>query len=85
MLRCGRAPCRTVEQSARREPAGVTFKINHEGSVRIAKAAKELRRLFERIEMSSDTYEFRAFTRLKQLRYLQRTGQINEDLFWSGM
>jgi nucleoside-diphosphate-sugar epimerase len=46
--------------------------------------ADELRRLFERIEMSSDTYEFRAFTRLKQLKYLQRTGQINEDLFWSG-
>jgi len=32
--------------------------------------AEELRRLFERIEMSSDTYEFRAFTRLKQLKYL---------------
>ena len=27
-------------------------------------------------------HEFRAFTRLKQLKYLQRTGQIDEDLFW---
>jgi nucleoside-diphosphate-sugar epimerase len=45
--------------------------------------AEELRRLFERIEMSPETYEFRAFTRLKQLKYLQRTGQLNQDLFWN--
>jgi nucleoside-diphosphate-sugar epimerase len=45
--------------------------------------ALELRRLFERIEFSKDTYEFRAFTRLKQLKYLQRTNQIDDDLFWS--
>lgn len=44
--------------------------------------AEELRSLFERIEMSPDTYEFRAFTRLKQIKHLQRTGQINEDLVW---
>lgn len=44
--------------------------------------AEELRALFERIEMSQDTYEFRAFTRLKQLKYLQRTNQIDDDLFW---
>jgi nucleoside-diphosphate-sugar epimerase len=47
------------------------------------KGAEELRRLFDRIEFSQDTYEFRAFTRLKQLKYLMRTGQIDEDLFWS--
>jgi len=45
--------------------------------------AEELRRLFERIEMSTETFEFRAFTRLKQLKYLQRTRQIDDDLFWS--
>ena len=39
--------------------------------------------LFERIEMSPETYEFRAFTRLKQLKYLQRTGQIETDLYWT--
>jgi len=44
--------------------------------------AEELRRLFERIEMSSETYEFRAFTRLKQMKYLQRTRQVDEDLYW---
>jgi nucleoside-diphosphate-sugar epimerase len=46
------------------------------------KGAEELRRLFERIEMSPETYEFRAFTRLKQIKYLQRTGQVDGDLYW---
>jgi nucleoside-diphosphate-sugar epimerase len=45
--------------------------------------AVELHRLFQRIDFSRETYEFRAFTRLKQLKYLQRTGQIDADLFWS--
>lgn len=45
--------------------------------------AEELHRLFTRIEFTPDTYEFRAFTRLKQLKYLQRTGQINDDLYWN--
>ena len=36
-----------------------------------------------RIEFSGETYEFRAFTRLKQLKYLQRTHQVDDDLFWS--
>jgi len=48
------------------------------------RGAEELRKLFERIEFSPQTFEFRAFTRLKQLKYLQRTGQINEDLIWGG-
>lgn len=45
--------------------------------------AEELRKLFERIEFSEETFQFRAFTRLKQLKYLQRTGQVDADLFWS--
>jgi nucleoside-diphosphate-sugar epimerase len=44
--------------------------------------AEELRRLFERVEMSPETYEFRAFTRLKQMKYLQRTRQVDENLYW---
>jgi nucleoside-diphosphate-sugar epimerase len=46
------------------------------------RGAEQLYELFSRIEMSKDTYEFRAFTRLKQLRYLQQTGQVDENLFW---
>ena len=45
--------------------------------------AEELRRLFERVEMSADTYQFRAFTRLKQIKYLLRTRQVDVNLFWS--
>lgn len=44
--------------------------------------ARQLRELFERIAMSEETYKFRAFTRLKQLKYLQKTNQIDGDFFW---
>jgi nucleoside-diphosphate-sugar epimerase len=44
---------------------------------------RQLRQLFERIGMSAETYQFRAFTRLKQLKYLQQTRQIDQDFFWS--
>lgn len=45
--------------------------------------AHEMHRLFERIDFDQQTYEYRAFTRLKQLKYLQRTHQIDDDLNWS--
>jgi len=48
------------------------------------KGAEELRALFERIEMSPDTFQYRAFTRLKQLRYLQQTHQIDDRFYWRG-
>jgi nucleoside-diphosphate-sugar epimerase len=44
--------------------------------------AEELRSRFEQIEFDKTTYEYRAFTRLKQIRYLSRTGQIDDDFFW---
>ncbi|MGH6624596.1 MAG: hypothetical protein ACREBN_11510, partial [Burkholderiaceae bacterium] len=43
----------------------------------------ELHRLFERIEFDQATHEFRAYTRLKQLKYLSRTDQIDERFFWT--
>ncbi len=46
------------------------------------KGAAQLRELFERIDMSPETFDFRAFTRLKQLEFLQRTRQIDAELFW---
>ncbi len=46
------------------------------------RGAQELRDLFQRIDMAKETYEFRAFTRLKQLNYLKRTAQVDEDLRW---
>jgi nucleoside-diphosphate-sugar epimerase len=44
--------------------------------------ARQLRELFERIQMGSETYQFRAFTRLKALQHLQVTRQIDDELFW---
>ena len=44
--------------------------------------ARQLRELFERIQMSPETYQFRAFTRLKELQYLQTSGQIDDEFFW---
>ncbi len=46
--------------------------------------ALELRELFERIEFDVATYQFRAYTRLRQLQYLQRTGQIDQRFYWTG-
>lgn len=45
--------------------------------------ARQLHALFSRIRMSDATYQFRAFTRLKQLEYLLSTGQLDDDLFWT--
>jgi nucleoside-diphosphate-sugar epimerase len=47
-----------------------------------ATGATELHDLFQRIEMSLETFEFRAYTRLKQLQHLLHTGQIDEHLYW---
>ncbi len=43
---------------------------------------RQLHELFERIQMQPDTYQFRAFTRLKQLKYLQGTRQIDDEFYW---
>ena len=47
------------------------------------RGAEELRDLFERIDFTQENHEYRAFTRLKQLLHLQRTRQIDDDLYWS--
>ena len=49
---------------------------------RAAEGAMELRRLFDRIELDSERFGFRAFTRLRQLEYLIRTRQIDDHFFW---
>ena len=46
------------------------------------KGARQLCELFQKIDLTADEFEGRGFTRLKQLEYLIRTGQIDEDFFW---
>jgi nucleoside-diphosphate-sugar epimerase len=44
--------------------------------------AAQLLELFERINMTREIFEFRAFTRLKQLEYLIQREEIDEQFFW---
>ena len=44
--------------------------------------ARQLHQLFERIGFDDSMYKYRAFTRLKQLQYLQSTKQVDAKLFW---
>jgi nucleoside-diphosphate-sugar epimerase len=48
-----------------------------------AAGARELLHTFERIRMGDETFGFRAFTRLNQLRYLLETAQLDNELFWT--
>jgi len=47
------------------------------------RGAQQLFNLFRQIHMTQDTFLFRGFTRLKQLEYLIRTEQLDQDFFWS--
>lgn len=45
--------------------------------------AQQLRQLFERVELSREAFEFRAYTRVKQLTHLLATGQIDRSFYWT--
>jgi nucleoside-diphosphate-sugar epimerase len=47
-----------------------------------ASGARQLRALFERIDLSRETFELRPYTRLRKLEYLIRTEQVDADLYW---
>ena len=49
----------------------------------LADGAQQLKALFEEIAMDEETFDFRAYTRLKQLMHLRETGQIDEKFFWA--
>lgn len=44
--------------------------------------AAQLREVFARIDLDEATFTGRGHTRLKQIEYLIRTGQVDERLFW---
>jgi nucleoside-diphosphate-sugar epimerase len=46
------------------------------------RGVRQLRDLFERIAMPAETFEFRAYTRLKQLKYLLASHQIDDQFYW---
>jgi nucleoside-diphosphate-sugar epimerase len=45
--------------------------------------AAELRAAFERSQLRGDAFEFRAFTRVKQLQHLLNTKAIDDHFFWA--
>jgi nucleoside-diphosphate-sugar epimerase len=47
------------------------------------RGAQQLHDVFARIDMPPEMFEFRAYTRLKQLQHLLRTSQIDERFFWT--
>ena len=47
------------------------------------KGAKQLHQIYTQIDMPEEIFQFRAFTRLKQLEYLIRTQQIDDEFFWT--
>jgi nucleoside-diphosphate-sugar epimerase len=47
------------------------------------RGAKQLLDLFQRVDMTDEVFQYRAFTRLKQLEYLIRTRQIDDNFFWT--
>lgn len=47
------------------------------------RGAQQLLKLFQRIAMTDEVFQCRTFTRLKQLEFLIRTKQIDQDFFWT--
>jgi nucleoside-diphosphate-sugar epimerase len=48
-----------------------------------ARGARQLRTVFESIDMSEELFNAPPFTRLRRLEELLRTRQINEDFYWN--
>lgn len=47
------------------------------------KGAEELYSVFNKINMDAETFNGRPYTRLKQLKHLLTTAQVNDDLYWT--
>lgn len=45
--------------------------------------AEQLKAVYDGVAMDRETFEYRPFTRLKQLKHLLDTGQLDERFFWS--
>jgi len=46
------------------------------------RGARQLLEAFSGACMTKDTFSFRAFTRIEQLKHLLKTGQIDRDFYW---
>ncbi len=48
----------------------------------VAAGARQFHDLFTQIDFTAADFEFRPFTRMRQLQYLIKTGQIDQNFFW---
>ena len=48
----------------------------------LADGAKQLHEVFKAIDLDADTFYGRGHTRLKQIKHLVETGQVDKSLFW---
>ncbi len=46
------------------------------------RGARELYDIFQRVDMKPEIFNDRPYTRLKQLKFLMSTNQVNNELFW---
>lgn len=53
-----------------------------ESKINLASGIKELFDAYKHIDLDSEIFNSRAFTRVKQIAYLHKTGQIDADFFW---
>ena len=51
----------------------------------VAAGAAQLHRVFASIAMDPETFQGRGHTRLNQIEYLLKTGQVDKRLFWKEM
>lgn len=49
----------------------------------LEEGARHLKAIFEDVALDKDTFDYRAFTRLKQLKHLVKTGQIDSMFYWT--
>ena len=48
----------------------------------VERGAKDLLDIFERIGFNEELYQFRGHTRIRQIKHLLDTAQIDDDFFW---
>jgi nucleoside-diphosphate-sugar epimerase len=49
----------------------------------VERGTRQLKQLFERVELTAEAFASRHHIRLAQLEWLRRTGQVDDDLFWT--
>jgi nucleoside-diphosphate-sugar epimerase len=49
----------------------------------LRRGAVQLRELFERVQLTSEMFKFRPYTRLTQLKHLIDEGRLDADFFWT--